>query len=312
MVSINIVNSVICVVIYKRSLSQKDEKNLTYRKRMRIMGVIFTLVALYRSIFVSKYSSQLAWFNSIANSSLLIRSIATVAELSFSGLIALAMLQFNKYLPSTDDSRNNKFKSFVTTKSPYILVASIFVAQFFDTSCVITKFELLGAISETFWSIGFLAILPLAIMQVHLAFSIKDKAVIERLRKVRDATIIIAAWCVIYCIYGLFFHLPGLWTSAINQLETGVPPIKTGPSAVRDAFMIVHVTREYSDWGFNFLLWHSAYFTLLVWISLFLMQAPRPMEVPVKRNTKLTLLVLTVIAITIITLLLLIIMPMLY
>ena len=65
------------------------------------MGLIFTLVALYRSIFVSRYLYQYAWFDTLANSSLLIRTFAWAAELSFSGLIALAMLKFSADMPNT-------------------------------------------------------------------------------------------------------------------------------------------------------------------------------------------------------------------
>jgi len=280
MVIINIVNLVACAVVYKRSLIPKDGKDSKYRKWMRIMGLIFTLVAAYRAIFVSKYSTQRAWFDSIANSSLLIRMFAVAAELSFSGLIALAMLRVNTYLPPTDDAHANKFKLFMTTKSPYILIICIFLAQFFATSGLITKFLTLGAIEETLWSVGFLAVLPLAIIQLRRVFSIKDKEAVERLSMLRKSTIIIAAWCVFYCSYGLFYHLPfQCWAGAINQLKTGLPAIKTGASAIKDAFMIVNESKEYSDWGFGFLIWHSAYFSICVWISIFLMQAPRPREI---------------------------------
>jgi len=84
------------------------------------------------------------------------------------------------------------------------------------------------------------------------------------------------AWCVLYCCYGLFYHLPfENWAGALNQMETGLPVIKTGLAAVKDAFWVVHASKAYSDWGFGFLLWHSAYFTVCVWLSIFLMQAPR-------------------------------------
>jgi hypothetical protein len=141
---------------------------------------------------------------------------------------------------------------------------------------LITKNKTLFAIEETLWTIGFLTVLPLAILQLRRVFAIKDEETAARLKMLRQSTIIIAAWCVFYCSYGLFYHLPlETWAGAINQIETGLPVIKTGASAITDAFMIVNESKEYSDWGFGFLLWHSAYFSVLVWISIFLMQAPR-------------------------------------
>ena len=274
-VMINAVNLVVCAVVYRRSLNPKDGSDAVYRKRMRMMGVIFTLVAAYRAIFVSRYISQLAWFDSVANSSLLIRMFAVAAELSFAGLIALAMLRVYMDVPA-GTAKAGKFKLFMTTKTPYILLICIFLAQFFATGGLITKNKTLFAIEETLWTVGFLAVLPLAIMQLRRVFAIKDAEAVARLRMLKSSTILIAVWCVFYCSYGLFYHLPlESWASAITQIETGFPVIKTGASAITDAFMIVNESKEYSDWGFGFLLWHSAYFSICVWISIFLMQAPR-------------------------------------
>ena len=275
-VIINAVNLVVCAVVYRRSLDPKDGSDSAYRNRMRIMGVIFTLVAAYRAVFVSRYTPQLAWFDSVANSSLLIRMFAVAAELSFSGLIALAMLRVNTDVPAAGTAHANRFKSFMTTKSPYFLVACIFLAQFFATSGLITKSKTLFAIEETLWTVGFLSVLPLAIMQLRRVFAIKDEEEVARLQMLRKSTILIAAWCVFYCCYGLFYHLPfESWAGAIDQMQTGLPAIKTGASAISDALLIVNESKEYGDWGFGFLLWHSAYFSICVWISIFLMQAPR-------------------------------------
>jgi len=275
-VFINAINLIICFYVFGRSLEPKDGSEDKYRRRMRLMGVIFTLVAAYRSIFVSRYITQLAWFDSVANSSLVIRIFAIAAELSFSGLIALAMLQTNRDFPSLNTENEKGLKSFFTTKSPYFLIICIFLAQFFATAGVITKSRTLFAIEETFWTMGFLSVLPLAILQVRRIYAIRDDNMKEGTQLLRKSTVIIAAWCVIYCCYGLFYHLPlESWAGAIDQIKTGIPEIKTGAKALMDAFVIVHETKAYSDWGFGFLLWHSAYFSICAWISIFLMQAPR-------------------------------------
>ncbi|MHA1219118.1 MAG: hypothetical protein ACTSO5_10660 [Candidatus Heimdallarchaeaceae archaeon] len=112
---------------------------------------------------------------------------------------------------------------------------------------------------------------------------------------------------MIYVGYGLFFHLPGMWKWVSATIPIGFPPIQTGWSAIVDAFLIAKVTRLATDWSSGFLIWHSAYFSICGWISLFLMQAPRPQEVPKKINKKLMITILTLIALTIITLLTIII-----
>ncbi|MHA1200378.1 MAG: hypothetical protein ACTSQF_13730, partial [Candidatus Heimdallarchaeaceae archaeon] len=269
MVAINIVSLIVCVIVFRKSLIPNDGKDAKYRVGMRIMGVIFTVVGAYRAVFVTRYGPQQAWFDSLANSTLLVRSLATLAELSFSGLIALAMLRFNTYVPPKEEALANKFKAFYITKSPFILPICLFLANIFATSSVITKFVLLGAIEETLWSIGFLSILPLAIIQVRRVFLIKNKEEKERLRTLKISAIIIAAWCVIYVCYGLIFHLPGMWEYVIDLFQSGLPAIKTGWSAIVDSFMIVNVSRLAADWSSGFLIWHSAYFSICVWISLF-------------------------------------------
>lgn len=283
-VLINAANLAVCAVVYKRSLNPQDGHDAAYRKRMRIMGLVFTLVAAYRSVFVSRYTAQLAWFDSILNSSLLIRLFAVAAELSFSGLIAFALLQVNYDVPAAEDAQS-RFASFLTTKSPYVLILCIFLAQFFATTGVITKSQTAFAIEETLWSLGFLSVLPLAILQLRRVYAIKEKTATAELQMLRKSTILIAAWCVGYCCYGLFYHLPlESWVYAANQVKTGIPAIKTGASAIRDAFVIVNETKVYDDWGFGFLLWHSAYFSVCAWIAIFLMQAPR--RLPHKKATQ--------------------------
>lgn len=280
MVLINVVNLALCCYFFFKSREQERGDDSFYLKSMRIMGVIFVLVGAYRSVFVSRYISQMAWFDSIANSSLLIRTFATFAELSFAGLIAFAMLRVNKDLEIKASDKQSSIAKFMIEKSPYVLFVSIFLAQFFATSGVITKSRTLFAIEETLWTIGFLSVLPLGIIQLLKLKGVKNIDGSKNFKLVKRFSKINLGWIIIYASYGLFFHLPfENWPGAINQIQTGLPEIKTGISAIVDAFTIVNESKLYSDWGFGFLLWHSAYFTICVWIAIFLMQAPRVLTV---------------------------------
>jgi hypothetical protein len=272
MVTVNVINLALCVRFFRQSASAPDGQTV-YLRRMRVLGLIFTLVALYRAVFVSRYLYQYAWFDTIANSSLLIRTFAWAAELSFAALFALAMLRFSADIPS--DKRNHS-NSWYERRAPYILFFCIFTAQFFATGGLITKSRLLFAIEETLWSVGFLCILPVAVMQFYRSFVKKQTLLSPRYSMLRTFSAVNLSWCVIYCSYGLVYHLPTeYWATAFSQIETGIPPIKTGISAVADAFTIVNVSHNYDDWGFGFVLWHSAYFSVCVWLVLFLMRGPR-------------------------------------
>jgi hypothetical protein len=70
--------------------------------------------------------------------------------------------------------------------------------------------------------------------------------------------------------------LAALQTSSV--LSWSVPPAasgRLGVGAVRDAFFVVHESKAWDDWGLGFLVWHSSYFSICVWLSLLLMTAPR-------------------------------------
>jgi hypothetical protein len=277
-VAINIANVALCAHYYRQSKNAHDG-GTSYLKAMRIMGLIFTIVALYRSIFVSRYLYQYGWFDTIANSSLLIRSFAWAAELAFAGLFAMAMLRFNADIPGRK-GRNAALNIYVNS-APYLLVTCIFCAQFFATGGLITKSRLLFAIEETLWGVGFLCILPLAIIQFKRAHSGKSSFASTGQVMLRSFSRVNLIWCVIYCTYALVYHLPAeYWATAFQQLETGIPEIRSGTSAVRDALTVVHVTHDYRDWGFGFVLWHTAYFSVCVWLAIFLMRAPRKLEPP--------------------------------
>lgn len=274
MVAVNFLQVAACVYFYRQSLQAPDAQS-AYLKWMRVMGLVFTLVACYRAIFVSRYLYQYAWFDTVLNSSLLIRGFAWCAELSFSGLIAFAMLRFNKDLPGPKPPAN-PVAAFFYTRSPYVLIACIFIAQFFATTGLITKSRLAFAIEETLWSAGFFAILPLACIQCRRIFARDRGTASAGLGMLKSFALVNISWCVIYCTYAMVYHLPTeYWVSAFEQIKTGVPEIKSGLSAVVEAFNRVNVTHDYNDWGFGFVLWHSAYFSVCVWISLFLMRAPR-------------------------------------
>lgn len=282
LVSLNIISFLICALIFWRSAKSNDTVAAQYLKRMRVLGLIFVTVGLYRSIFVSNYYDQLAWFDSIANSSLLIRFFAFFAELSFAALFMYAMLQFNKDLPAAIKPDRNRLMSFVHTKSPYLIFACIFTAQFFATTALIFKIDLFFAIEETLWGLAFLSVLPLAIIQLQRALCEQNNVPAQQMKSLKAFAIMNAAWGVIYCSYSMLYHLPiELWPHVIDELQAGNFAMKSGFSAVKNAFFIVNETKDFTEWGgINFLIWHSGYFSISVWMVLFLTSGPRMLRQP--------------------------------
>jgi hypothetical protein len=71
-----------------------------------------------------------------------------------------------------------------------------------------------------------------------------------------------------------------IWPDALAWVRAGLPPVPWSLSAVEEAFTVVHASKAWGDWGFGFLFWHSSYFSLCVWISIFLMNGPRVRAAP--------------------------------
>ena len=100
MVSLNVISTLIFIYLSIRNF-KANKKRLTdskYHKTLFIFGAIYVFVALYRSMFVSSYPSCLAWFDVMANTMVVIRSIAFFAEISFAFIISLVLQHMNKEL----------------------------------------------------------------------------------------------------------------------------------------------------------------------------------------------------------------------
>lgn len=257
-------------------LPWRSESSKSYRWWMLWMGVYFTCVGTYRAFFVSKYLTRTAWFDSPLNSMLLIRCLAWIAELSWVGQIALAL---NRAVIDTTTPENPGWQEYFTRAGPSILWGCIFLAQFFATSGVITRNQLWFAIEETFWVVGFSAALPCTIIVAHRVFQASSTEA-DRLKPLKPCVVILSAYTTIYSLYGWTFHLfVNQWPDYQKQVDTKFPVIQTGWEGISDAAGCWNQTHEYDDWGLGFLIWHTAYFTVCVWIAIFLMTAPRAASV---------------------------------
>ncbi len=279
-VIISLINISIGIYIFVKTHKSNTGSKMNYRYIVAVNGILFLSVALYRSIFVSRYLTQLAWFDTLLNSSLLIRSLACTAEISFALLIMNGLLQFNKEIPIPDSHKENKFLNFLETKAPMLLPILIIIAQPLAYGGLIFKFRILFAIEETLWGIGFLLITPLILMQFKRVYSIKENK--EQYILYKMMVTILAAFSVGYVVYSLFYHLPiEYWPAAINQVTTANPDVAITFSfqAFVDSLLIVNPTRDYEAWGgIGFVIWHTGYFTICGWIVLILMAAPRKLK----------------------------------
>lgn len=280
MVILNIISLLVGLIIFVRSKKADKLKPETakYRKRMRIAGLIFISVALYRSVFVSSYPERIAWFESMANSPIIIRSLATFAELAFAALIMWSLLKMNKDIPLPEHHKDNKILDFLETKTPYLFFIFLFLAQFFATAGLFTQYTILFAIEETFWGLAFLFIAPLLVIQFKQVFSNKDPNYKKEMLLYRIFLTIMLVFTSGYLIFQFAFALP---VTLYSQIAADfAKPHPTLIQGIKDSVYNFTATRDFETWGgWGFFIWHSGYFTILVWMVLFFMNGPRKLEV---------------------------------
>lgn len=267
MVVIAAINWLIAGYMFSRSVKQglREPANTKYFFCLRILGIVFSSVALYRSIFVSSYPNRLAWFDTVFNSPLIIRSLALLAEMSYIGMIAIILLKLNRDIPLIGNGKRDNIRSLLA-KTPYVAVGCIFLAQFFAFGGLITQYLVLFAIEETLWAIAFLSIVPLIAVRLK---QMKKQKFIERGYK--TFLIIMAVWCVGYLVFQCYM-LPFIHYAELSQDIGRVVP----QDALRQAIFSFTATRDFDTWGgLGFFIWHSGYFSICVWMVLFFMSAPR-------------------------------------
>src|SRR5262249_223125 len=147
------------------------------------------------------------------------------------------------------------------------------------TTATITKVNLLFALEETFWGIGFLSIIPMLVISIRKLWRYRNTRAWASLRQFRILLIVVTIFAVGYVLFEGGFNLPTVyWPQAIAELQmlNPDPAFRFGSQAIRDAFLIVHQTQDLSAWGgMGFVVWHTGYFSICVWMVLFLMTGPR-------------------------------------
>jgi len=231
---------------------------------LRLCVMVFASVATYRSMFVSSYPDLLVWFDSILNSPFLIRCLATFAEMSAVTIVALPLLKLNN---EYDLGGRAKRAGNLFARAPYISIACIFVAQFFAFGGLVTQYQSLFAVEEFLWMLAFLCFVPLVFLGLR---QVKAGQITQTNHKTFFR--VMALWSVGYLAFQLLFALPFMYIAEIAHDTGRIIP----PDALRVAIFDYTMTRDFNAWGgIGFMIWHSFYFAVTIWIYLFGFMAAR-------------------------------------
>ena len=257
MVAIGACNWVLGARICLRS-RRRPAHSVAYGRLLRVMGMVFLSVALYRTLFVSSYPNRLAWFDTLLNSPFVIRCLGMFAELSFIGMIGLILLKLDRDLPLE--------RGAWLSRTPYIAMGLIALAQFFAFGGLIAQSNVLFAIEETLWALSFMSITPLVLLHLVDYYRYMTSA-----QGYRGFLLVMTVWCVGYLLFQCGYALPFMYyADALNDAAKAVPK-----DALQAAITGFTATRDYQTWGgAGFFVWHSGYFSLCAWMTLLFMTAP--------------------------------------
>ena len=262
LIILNALCFILALILYisskKRDRVQPEEIHFT--RLVRILGLVFVSVALYRSVFIARYDGRLAWYNTVFNSPFIIRCLACFAEISFIGMIAAILLRQNKTLHLI-----TKERSFLSI-TPYISFGCITFAQFFAFSTLIFQFPVFLFLEELLWGIAFLLITPLVFIGLR---ALKTSTIMSKSSKA--FFIIMTLWCVGYALYQWAYALPFNYFPKGGGEVTHIVP----PDALKQAIVNFNVTKDINRYGgFGFVSWFTGYFSICVGMSLLFMTAP--------------------------------------
>ena len=109
-------------------------------------------------------------------------------------------------------------------------------------------------------------------------FSNKDPEYKKATSMYRNFLVILGVFTFGYLIYQFLFSLPLTYYSQIAaDLSRPHPTLIQG---LKDSIYNFTATRDFQAWGgWGFFIWHSGYFSIVVWMVLFFMSGPRKLEV---------------------------------
>ncbi len=224
---------------------------IKWRKWHLLLAGLYTFGCGFRSILPRGDLRRIVMVDSWVSSVVIGRTVATIAELSF-------VAQWSFLLWEAGKSTGNKTIQFLAKiPFPMIVVAEIFSWYACTTSNYIgTVFE------ESLWAIA----ASITVYGLYIA-----RPYYENEQRTFLNRGIIAG--IGYVIYMVFVDVPAYVNNWLAAEESG----KVYKS-VYEGFIEVstqwHLTRDFSDWEYE-MIWMSLYFSVCVWMSIYLINAPK-------------------------------------
>ena len=248
------VNFCLLILLYRIHLKQKmnmSKEMIRFRNWMFFLAVLYTLGCGFRSIFPRGDLLRIVLYDSWISSVVIGRTVATIAELSFVAQWTLLLYEMGKYA-------NNK-QIISLSKLPFPLIV---IAELFSWYACLTTNYFGSIIEESLWAV--------AAAIIVYGFIIAKAHYSSRQRSYLHMGILTGS---LYVIYMVFVDVPA-YISKYSASEAAGRVYYSVYDGLIDVSTSWHFTRAIEDWQYE-MVWMSLYFSLAVWISMYMVIAPK-------------------------------------
>ncbi len=235
----------------KKKLPAMGAELAKLRKGQFGFATLYTLGCGFRSILPRGDIRRIVLVDSWISSVVIGRSVATIAELSFVAQWSLMLHEAGIY------TKNKVIQRLAKLPVPIIIVAEIFSWY----ACITTNY--IGtAIEESLWAVA----AAITVYGCYLARPYYEKAQ----RTFLNVGMLLG---IGYIIYMIFVDIATYITNWMAAEAAGKTYLSIA-EGLKEVCFTWHLTHVYSDWEYE-MIWMSLYFSVAVWISIYLMNAPR-------------------------------------
>lgn len=236
--------------VFRRKKPSMSPELLKFRNWQFYLATIYTFGCGFRSILPRGDIRRIVmvdhWISAVAIG----RSVATIAELSFILQLSIMLYEGGKF------SGNKTVQNLAKLPFPLIIIAEMFSWY----ACTTTNY--MGTvIEESLWAVSATIIL--------IGLLLARKHYIGKQLRFIYASVI---GCLGYVIYMVTVDVPTYffgWKAAQSEGKV----YSTLADGFREVATQWRYTRAHADWQYEF-VWMTLYFSLAVWLSIYLMNAP--------------------------------------
>ena len=247
-----------------------------YQKRLRILCGIYVIGCSFRALIPRIDVERICFFDTLLSCTFIGRCFATLAELSFMGQLSLVL-----YKISSDVSKYAKHYQYTVPLCFLIrwfaVIAFLMnvVAQTFCWLGVTTTYQLWHVYEESIWGITALimSLCCLVLYSYVTYLPINKKETNDHIRKVKIFLVSFVVIGLIYVLYMFLVDVPLYYNRWLSDERNGKKYFSF-IDGVKDATSCKLVTQEFDAWKDD-LSWITGYFSVAVWISIWLTRAPR-------------------------------------